>query len=201
MIASGGRSPHATAGQPALARAADCRLLVVDCQERLVPHVADGDAVVARAVNLLGAARVLGVPVLVSEHYPQGIGATVAQLRTLVSDDEVLRKDHFSCVAEPALREALLASPRRTLVVAGMEAHVCVMQTALEACAQGLRVLLVADAVGSRREDDRALALARMREAGITLVSREMLIFEWARRGATDTFRELHRRFLRDAPG
>jgi len=185
---------------PALADAADCRLLVVDCQERLVPHVAGGDAVVARAANLLGAARVLDIPVRVSEHYPQGIGATVAALRSLVADHEVLRKEHFSCVAEPALRPVLLESSRRTLVVAGMEAHVCVMQTALEAHAAGLRVLLVADAVGSRREEDRALALARMREAGITLVSREMLIFEWARRGATDTFRELHRRFLREAP-
>jgi len=184
----------------ALARAGDCRLLVVDCQERLVPHVNDGDAVVARAANLVGAARVLGIPVRISEHYPQGIGATVAALRALVDDHEVLRKDHFSCLAEPALREPLLDSPRRTLVVAGMEAHVCVMQTALDACAEGLRVLLVADAVGSRRAEDRALALARMREAGITLVSREMLIFEWARRGATDTFRELHRRFLREAP-
>ena len=180
-----------------LADAADSRLLVVDCQERLAPHVTDGDAVVAQCVNLIGAARVLGVPVMVSEHYPEGIGHTVPELRSLVTDAEVVRKDYFSCAAEPGLRERLLESTRRTLVVAGMEAHVCVMQTALEAHGAGLRVLLVADASGSRRPGDRDTALARMARAGIELVSREMIIFEWARRGATDTFRELHRRFLR----
>lgn len=180
-----------------LADAADCRVLIVDCQDKLVPHVADGDQVVARCANLLGAARVLAIPVLISEHYPQGIGHTVAALRTLVEADEVMRKDHFSCVAEPGLRDRLLHDARRTLVIAGMEAHVCVMQTALDALAGGLRVLLVADAVGSRRALDRDTALARLREAGATLVTREMIIFEWARRGATETFRELHRRFLR----
>jgi len=180
-----------------LADAADSRLLIVDCQDKLVPHVADGDAVVSRCANLLGAARVLGIPVLVSEHYPQGIGHTVAELRTLVDAGEVICKNHFSCVSEPGLRERLLEDRRRTLVVAGMESHVCVMQTALEAHAGGLRVLLVADAVGSRRAADRDAALERMRAAGVTLVTREMIIFEWARRGATDTFRELHRRFLR----
>jgi nicotinamidase-related amidase len=180
-----------------LADAVDSRLLVVDCQERLVPHVTDGDGVVVQCVNLMGAARVLGVPVMASEHYPEGIGHTVPALRALLSDGEVVRKDHFSCVSEPGVRERLLDSPRRTLVVAGMEAHVCVMQTALEARAAGLRVLLVADASGSRRPGDREAALARMERAGIELVTREMIIFEWARRGATDTFRELHRRFLR----
>jgi nicotinamidase-related amidase len=140
---------------------------------------------------------VLGIPVLISEHYPEGIGHTVPELRALVGDTQVLRKDHFSCIAEPGLRERLTGDPRRTLVVAGMESHVCVMQTALDAHTAGLRVMLVADAVGSRRPGDRELALARMREAGVTLVSLEMIIFEWAERGATDTFRELHRRFLR----
>jgi nicotinamidase-related amidase len=183
-----------------LVQARDCRLLVVDCQVRLVPHVRDGAAVVAGARHLVGAARVLGIPVLLSEHYPEGLGPTVSALRADAGDAEVLRKDHFSCVAEPAIRARLLAGSRRTLVLAGMEAHVCVLQTALDALAAGLRVLLVADVAGSRRAPDLELALARMREAGVTLVSREMMIFEWARRGGTDVFRELHRRFLRDAP-
>jgi nicotinamidase-related amidase len=183
-----------------LVQAQDCRLLVVDCQVRLVPHVHDGSVVVAGARHLVGAARVLGIPVLLSEHYPEGLGPTVSALRADAGDAEVLRKDHFSCVAEPAIRHRLLSGSRHTLVLAGMEAHVCVMQTALEARAAGLRVLLVADVAGSRRAQDRELALARMREAGVTLVSREMILFEWARRGGTDVFRELHRRFLRGTP-
>jgi nicotinamidase-related amidase len=180
-----------------LANPATSRLLIVDCQERLVPHVMGGDHVVSQCASLVSAARVLEVPVLVSEHYPQGIGHTVAQLRSLVGDDEVLRKDHFSCFSEPGLKTRFTGDGCHTLVVAGMESHVCVMQTALEAAEAGLNVFLVADAVGSRRPGDRELALERMRAAGIVLVTREMIIFEWAKRGGTDTFRELHRRFLR----
>ncbi len=176
---------------------ADTRLLIIDCQAKLVPHVHEGEQVVAQCASLVGAAGVLGIPVLLSEHYPEGLGHTVPELRTLVTDDQVLRKDWFSCAAEPGVRERLLDDPRRTLVVAGMEAHVCVMQTALDAHAAGLRVLVAADAVASRRPGDRETALARLRDAGVTLVTREMIIFEWAKRGATDTFRELHRRFLR----
>jgi nicotinamidase-related amidase len=181
----------------ALAEVARSRLLLVDLQARLAPHVADGDEVVRQCQNLLDGARILGVPVLASEHYPEGLGPTVPSLRQHLADGEVLRKDHFSCIAEPALRPRLLGDHRRTLVVAGMEAHVCVMQSALEAAAQGLRVLLVADAVGSRRAADREFALRRMAGAGISLVSREMILFEWCRQGGTATFRELHRRCLR----
>ena len=156
-----------------------------------------GEHVVSQCVDLIGAARVLEVPVLVSERYPEGIGHTVPELRALVVDAEVIRKDHFSCFSEPGLASRFMGDGRRTLVVAGMESHVCVMQTALEAKVAGLDVLLVTDAVGSRRPGDRDTALQRMRDAGIVLVTREMIIFEWAQRGGTDTFRELHRRFLR----
>lgn len=188
---------NAAAHPHPLAEPGSSRLLLVDLQTRLVPHVRDGDAVVQQCINLLGGARLLGVPVLASEHYPCGLGPTVAPLRERLQDEEVLAKDHFSCVAEPRLRERLLRDARGTLVVAGMEAHVCVMQSALEAAAAGLRVLLVADAVGSRRDADKELALIRLRGAGITLVSREMILFEWCGRSGTETFRELHRNYLR----
>lgn len=181
----------------ALLRCEQSRLLLVDLQQRLAPHVADGDAVVARCANLLGGARLLGVPVLASEHYPEGLGPTVPAVRSLLADDEVLRKDHFSCLGEPAIERRLCCDDRRTLVIAGMESHVCVMQTALEAVSHGLRVALVADAVGSRRDSDRDLALRRMAEAGVTLVSREMILFEWCRRGDVPAFKELHRQYLR----
>lgn len=180
-----------------LAKPEHCQLLIVDVQDKLAPHVHEGDAVVAQCANLIGAAQLLGVPVLVSEHYPEGIGHTVATLRDLIPPTAVMRKDHFSCLSELECRERLRVPGRPWLVIAGMEAHVCVMQTALEAHEGGLNVLVVADAVGSRRASDRSLALERMRAAGVTLVSREMIIFEWAGRGATDTFRALHRRFLR----
>ena len=176
------------------------RLLLVDVQERLAPHVHDAKHIVSQCINLLGAARVLQVPVVVSEHYPQGLGHTVPALREQIAMQEVYAKDYFSCFGESALRQALTGDERSVLVIAGMEAHVCVVQTALEGVAAGLDVRVVADAVGSRRMQDRDIALTRMQHAGVTLVSREMLLFEWCRRGASEQFRTLHRQFLRSSP-
>lgn len=181
-----------------LLRARDSLLLVVDVQEKLAPHVDEHERVIEGCAWLLGVARAIGVPVLVSEHYPEGIGATVPALRALVGTGEVMRKDHFSCVAEPACRARIEAAGRGQIVIAGMEAHVCVMQTALDLAAAGRAVHVVADAISSRRPRDAEIALARMRGAGVVPVTREMVLFEWAERGATPLFRELHRGFLKE---
>lgn len=181
----------------ALIRAESSTLLLVDLQSGLAPHVHAGEEVVSSCANLLAGARLLEVPVVVSEHYPKGLGRTVSALAEQIHDEEVFAKNHFSCMSDPDLRARLIAGKRSMLIIAGMEAHVCVMQTALEARACGLTVVVVADAVGSRRESDRDLALDRMARAGIMLVSREMLLFEWCGRGDSEIFRALLARCLR----
>lgn len=171
-------------------------LLVVDVQERLLPAIHDGGRVLENCVWLAQVAQRLGVPVIVSEQYPRGLGATAAALSAALSAGAVRTKIHFSCVADGCF-EDVDAWRRPQLVVAGTEAHVCVLQTVLDLQARGTRVFVVADAVGSRRPEDRDVALARMRQHGAEVVTREMAAFEWLRRAGTDLFREISRGFLR----
>lgn len=171
-------------------------LLVVDIQERLLPHIHDGQAVLDSAVWLVKVALRLGVPVMLSEQYPKGIGQTVAVLRGLTLPEHVAEKLHFSCVAAKCL-DGLPGSERPQVVVAGTESHVCVLQTVLDLRAQGREVFVVADAVGSRKPSDKALALERMRGHGVQIVSREMVAFEWLQRAGTDEFRAISQEFLK----
>ena len=171
-------------------------LLVIDIQERLLPHIHEGQAVLDNAVWLVKLAQRLGVPVMVSEQYPKGIGHTVAVLRGLTLPEAVAEKLHFSCVAAKCL-DGLSGSERLQVVVAGTESHVCVLQTVLDLRAQGKEVFVVAEAVGSRKPSDKELALARMRSHGIHIVSREMVAFEWLRQAGSDEFREISREFLK----
>lgn len=174
-------------------------LLLVDVQERLVPAVVGHQQVVANCAWLARLAGDLGVPVLASEQYPAGLGATVPALAAHLDASALMEKVHFSCVSEGACRERMDDLGRDHVVVAGMEAHVCVLQTALELMDSGRHVFVVADAVSSRREHSVELALARMRQAGVWVVNREMVAFEWLRRAGTDAFRAVSKQYLREA--
>ncbi len=171
-------------------------LLVVDLQERLLPHIHEAQAVLDNAVWLVKVAQRFGVPVMLSEQYPKGIGHTVAVLRGLTFPEAVAEKLHFSCVAAKCF-DGLSGSERPQVVVAGTESHVCVLQTVLDLRGQGKEVFVVAEAVGSRRPSDKELVLARMRSHGVHIVSREMVAFEWLRQAGSDEFREISREFLK----
>lgn len=172
-------------------------LLVVDFQERLMPAIYQADSVVANGAWLIQIAQRLGVPVLASEQYPQGLGHTVAAIRELLPADAFMAKIHFSCAAERDCMRRIDALGREQIIVIGAEAHVCVLQTALDLRAAGKEVYLVADAVSSRSPRDVELALARMRADGVHIVSREMVAFEWLHQAGTDRFRAISREFLR----
>lgn len=180
----------------ALLRADTSALLVIDLQARLLPAIHGGARVLANSIWLVQVARRLGVPVLCSEQYPQGLGPCAPELAAVLPEDAVRTKQHFSCVAEGCFEDHP-AWRRPQLVVCGTEAHVCVLQSVLDLRARGTQVFVAADAVGSRRPSDRALALARMRCHGVEVVSREMVAFEWLHRAGTDVFREVSRGFIR----
>ncbi|MCB1930870.1 MAG: hydrolase [Candidatus Accumulibacter sp.] len=171
-------------------------LLLVDLQERLYPAIDDAARVLEASLWLTRLAQRLGVPVICSEQYPQGLGPTMPALRGLLPDECVFGKMHFSAVAEGGLFR-VAGGDRAQFVVAGTEAHVCVQQTVLDLIAAGRRVFVVDDAVGSRRSTDKALALERMRSHGADVVSREMVAFEWLKQAGTELFREISREFLR----
>ncbi|MDG4553796.1 MAG: hydrolase [Candidatus Competibacter sp.] len=172
-------------------------LLAVDFQERLMPAVHDADRAVANGAWLIRIAQRLNVPVLASEQYPRGLGHTVTAIRELLPTEAFMEKLHFSCAAERDCMRRIDALGRQQIVVIGAEAHVCVLQTALDLRAAGRDVYLVADAVSSRSPRDVELALERMRAEGVRVVSREMVVFEWLHQAGDDRFREISRDFLR----
>ena len=172
-------------------------LLAVDFQERLMPAIHDADRIVANGAWLIQIAQRLNVPVLVSEQYPRGLGHTVAAIRERLPAEAFMEKLHFSCAAERDCMRRIDALGRQQIVVIGAEAHVCVLQTALDLRAAGRDVYLVADAVSSRSPRDVELALERMRAEGVRVVSREMVVFEWLHQAGDDRFREISREFLR----
>lgn len=160
-------------------------LLLVDLQERLMPVIHDGSTVTARAVRLAEAATLLEVPVLATEQVPDKLGPTVGPLAGY--PHLVTSKTRFGADAA-----GLLPPGRTEVVVAGAEAHVCVLQTVLGLLGDDRRVLLVADAVGSRSPEDETAALERARHAGAEVVTSEMVLFEWLRDAAHPRFREVH---------
>lgn len=169
-------------------------LLVVDIQEKLLPAVLDAEGMLARCRWLIAAAHDVGLPVVFSEQYPQGLGHTAPALLAAAPGAAVVSKLHFSCVASQCLPPDLLQRPQ--VVVCGMETHVCVLQTVLELLAHGKQVFVVADAVSSRSQIDRDVGLQRMRDAGAVLVTREMVLFEALQVSGTELFRQMSKRYL-----
>jgi len=168
-------------------------LLIVDVQEKLAPAMAESAAVIRNAGILMQAAARLAVPLVVSEQYPQGLGATVPELRALAPDSARIAKLSFSCAADPALQQRIEEAQRSLLVIAGMEAHVCVLQSALGFRRAGYGVVVVADAVSSRMPANREAALQRLRENGVEVATTEMVLFEWLGQAGTPEFKELSR--------
>jgi nicotinamidase-related amidase len=168
-------------------------LLVIDIQDRLLPAMHDGERVVRNSSILLQAAATLRVPALLTEQYPKGLGATVPQVKAAAGDSPVLEKMHFSAWSEPAIRECIVATERSQVVIAGIEAHVCVLQTALGLAESGHRVTVVADAISSRHPDSAAIARDRMQAAGVGLASTEMCLFEWLGTASHPDFKALSR--------
>lgn len=183
-------------GNRMLIRPADSLLLLIDLQERLAPAIRDIDVVLRHNLWLVEVAQRLAVPVAATVQYPVGLGPMVSALTERIPAQQVVEKIHFSAVADGCL-EALPDFSCRQVVLTGTEAHVCVLQTALGLLALGKQVFVVAEAVGSRRAEDKALALARLRQEGCRIVSREMVAFEWLHKAGTDTFRQISREFLR----
>lgn len=161
-------------------------LLLIDFQARLLPAIDEGAAAVANARKLLDAARILEVPVLATEQNPRGLGGTHPDL--LLPADSILPKMTFDAGATPEILSRLPED--RVPVVAGCEAHVCVLQTVLGLLDRGRRVVVVADAIGSRRPESRETALRRLDRHGAEIVTAEMVIFEWLGSAQHPRFRE-----------
>ena len=167
-------------------------LLVIDIQEKFIPVIPDCDRLFAKTQTLIKAAKLLGMPVLVSEQYPQGLGQTIPSLKDCLPDDAVYyAKTTFGCLATPALHDALAALNRPQVIVCGFETHVCVNQTVHQLLEQGYQVHLVEDAIASRMEENRDIALRKMEQSGAVPSSVEMVLFELLRDAKRPEFKTL----------
>ena len=181
-------TPSAAGAPAALCHADRSTVLIIDVQGRLVPAIDGADALVQRCVQLASAAHRLGIPVIGTEQNPAGLGPNIADLRALC--DTTLTKFHFSAPVEPGFLQHL-PSDRDTLVVAGCEAHVCVLQTVAGLLEAGYRVKWVNDAIGSRHAHDRDAAVERARGLGADIVTTEMVLFEWLGSSDNPAFKAL----------
>jgi nicotinamidase-related amidase len=169
----------------------DTALLVVDVQEKRVPAIAENARVVWNVRRLIDGAKILGLPILGTEQYPKGLGPTVAELAERLGP--LPSKLAFSCGGCPELFEELPGRGVHKILVCGIEAHVCVAQSVLDLLADGWRVYVAVDAVGSRFAVDYRIALGRMDSAGATLTTTEAALFEWCEAAGTPEFREISR--------
>jgi nicotinamidase-related amidase len=174
---------------PTKLSAADTALLVIDVQDKLVPLIADAAAMVRNIAFLIDAARLLHMPVLATEQYPKGLGSTVPEL--LKRLPERPDKVAFSCAAVPSVVETLHREARPKVVLAGIESHVCVLQTALDLLALDFRVYLPVDAISARSRLDHELAMRRLEKAGAIVTSSEGVVFECTGTSAHPAFKQI----------
>ena len=166
--------------------------LLVDIQERFMPVIHRMDMVVENANRIVRASSILDIPLLVTEQYPKGLGKTVDAVG-LPPDAPKIEKTEFSCFGNEGFVRRLKALDADTLAIFGIEAHVCVLKTVLDALQEGYNVHVIADAVSSRTQENRETAMERMRQAGAFIASTEMILFQLMDRAGTDEFREISR--------
>lgn len=155
-------------------------LMIIDVQERLAPAMDDPRQVISNSARLVGAAKAMGVPFVITEQYPKGLGQTMIDVRQEAGDEAAFfSKLYFSCAREPEIMRAIQESGRRQIILAGAETHICLLQTAMDLKGQGYEVFVVSNASSSRDAVQNVMALQRMAHGGIDIVTSEMVIFEW----------------------
>jgi nicotinamidase-related amidase len=164
----------------------DCVLLVVDVQEKLMPVMSDRERVVENVVRLVKFSNIVGLPILVTEQ--EKLGATIPEVMTEVGDARAIAKVSFNCFSCQDFVDEIERLGRRTLIVTGAEAHICVAQTAIFATPR-FRVQVVSDAISSRTRDNWRISLERMQQNGVSVTSTEMFIYEILQRAGTEEFK------------
>ncbi|GAB4482440.1 MAG: hydrolase [Thermodesulfovibrionales bacterium] len=172
----------------------DAVLLVVDIQERLAVVMEEKQKVVDNTNHLIEAAKLLEVPVVVTEQYPKGLGPTVPEVKSVLQTYAPIEKITFSCCGEGSFRKALAETGRKTVILVGMETHVCVLQTCIDLLADGYTVHCVDDAVCSRKKDNFRTAIEYMRNAGAVITCTETVLFQLLVKAGSEAFKTISKR-------
>jgi hypothetical protein len=165
--------------------------VIVDVQTRLFPYMYDSYTTQQNLRTLIAGLQLLEVPMLVTQQYTKGLGGTIDPISTALDHFEPIEKTAFSCLDETAFATALEKTGRHYLVIAGIEAHVCLLQTSMDLLEAGYTPVVVEDATSSRRPNDKQVAIERMRHDGVVVTTTESILFELCRYSGTDTFKAL----------
>ncbi len=180
--------------QKYLLDAQDAVLLVIDIQERLAVVMKERDKVVRNCLHLIALAKMINLPVVVTEQYPKGLGRTVPEIRSAVPEYQPVEKVAFNCCGEPAFMAEIRKIGRGTVIVTGMETHICVLQTTIGLLQDGFRPHVVSDAVCSRTEENRTTGLEYMRDAGAAVTCTETVLFQILKVAGTEEFKKISQR-------
>ena len=170
-----------------------CTLVVVDIQQKLLPPIFNKDDLIKNSQLLIRAAKILEIPLVVTTQYCQGLGPVVPEIASLLGNAQPIDKLQFGCFASNEFRSTLKSLPgiRNTLLLCGMETHICVMQTALGALNDGYLVHVATDAIGSRVRWNWDIGIDRMRAAGTVISTTEMMIYELLRSSGSAQFKQM----------
>jgi nicotinamidase-related amidase len=168
-------------------------LVVVDIQTKLLPVVHNYPLVLDNLRKIILGVQVLKIPILLTEQYPRGLGTTVEEIQSLLTEYRPIVKQTFSCWQDSIFQEALRRQKKRQVLICGIESHICVYQTSLDLVENGFDVFLLTDAVSSRTIENRSLALNNLEKAGIQLTSVEMALFEMLKDSSDPAFKQISR--------
>ncbi|MFO8002322.1 MAG: hydrolase [Marinilabilia sp.] len=163
--------------------------MVVDVQEKLFPHIYDHEQIARNIGILIEGLQALNVPVVVTEQYKKGLGGTIPSLARLVEKYPHGEKNAFSCCDDPAIMESIELSSRRDIILAGIESHICLLQTAIDLKERGYRPVVIGNCVGSRKPEDTEIALTRLKQENVLISSYESILFELCRFSGTEQFK------------
>jgi nicotinamidase-related amidase len=172
----------------------NCTLVIIDIQERLATVMKQKDPVVNNCLHLIEIAKMLGIPIVVTEQYPKGLGRTVEEIRRALPTDEPIEKSTFSCCEEPAFLHQIKNLGNKTVILTGMETHVCVLQTCIGLLGNRFHVHLVKDAVCSRTKENWKTGIEFMRDAGAVITSTETVLFQLLKVAGTEEFKAISKR-------
>jgi len=169
----------------------DAIAVVVDIQERLLPHIHQWELTLQNCLKLIDGLQVLSVPMLVTQQYTKGLGNTDPSIVNIITGFSHIEKITFSCCGEPAFTEKLSALGKKNVILCGIESHVCVLQTCLDLIDAGYNPVVVEDCVSSRKPNDKTIAIERMRQEGARITTLESILFELTKCAGTETFKSI----------
>jgi nicotinamidase-related amidase len=176
---------------PAILTKENTAFVIVDVQEKLMPYVKNKDEIISNIQMLIKFAHIMDIPIILTEHYPKGLGFTVPEIKEVLEEYKPKEKVIFSCYGSEGFKEKLKELGVKRFMIAGIESHICVQQTTLDAMNSGYQVHVISDAVSSRTQRNLEIGLQKMRQFGAVISSTEMAMYEIMERADTKEFKEV----------